>query len=603
MNAEERRIDVPGYEVTSILGQGGMAAVYLAKQLSLGRQVAIKVLFPEAFVDSNSGDRFLKETRILASFNHPNIVSIYDAGKTDDNYYYLSMECLNGGGLAEKIKQGLSPKQCLAIIRDIASALSAAHKEGFIHRDIKPDNIMFRNEGDDTAVLTDFGIAREVERDTGQQQLTAVHTVIGSLRYMSPEQSSAGELDPRSDIFSLGVVLYHCLTRKAPYESNTIQVLWESQRSVGIPQMEPVHKAFQPLMDKMLALEPAQRFQTAEELVVAIDKVVILRGTPAPQNNDGATEVLNPVDESPDIATTLIDNTGRSKGGAKKTSPATLMAIGAGTVSAAALAAWFLLLSPPPPAPVEIESADSQTQAEQAIAATADTGKTTTQLAPSSETAAEQKDDSTEQTIKTTIGVDEFYAYQAVLQEAMTTSAFRERFADSAFLAIVQLIDDSGESLQQLTDKANNNDPVAQFQLAEIYDTGITVQAEKQLALQWAQRSAANQYSLGKLQWAVLLLGKNAMQTNDRDQAIALLKQLSVAGNFIAMNILAEIYINGKLAKQDIPRGINLFKQSAELGDYSANETLARIYSDGRLVAKNPTLANNYLRNAKPGLL
>jgi serine/threonine protein kinase len=150
--------EIPGYKIKKQLGRGGMAVVYLAEQESMARDVALKVMLPQlAASDPSFGARFLREARIVAQLSHPNIISVFDVGAVGD-YHYFSMECHSGGDLKRKIKMGMQPQTAFSIAKQLANALGFAHSKGYIHRDIKPDNVLFRHDG--SLVLTDFGIAK-----------------------------------------------------------------------------------------------------------------------------------------------------------------------------------------------------------------------------------------------------------------------------------------------------------------------------------------------------------------------------------------------------------------------------------------------------------
>ncbi|UCH97788.1 MAG: serine/threonine protein kinase, partial [Candidatus Aminicenantes bacterium] len=202
---------IPGYRMIKKLGQGGMADVYLGVQEKLQRHVAVKVMIPSLFRDELFSKRFIKEAQTAAQLNHPNIITIHDVGEAEDSYFIV-MEYL-GESLSNRLRQTgcLPPKKALKIVKMIASALDYAHKKGFIHRDIKPDNIMFRSDG--TVVLVDFGIARAIDSST---HLTRTGMSIGTPHYMSPEQCKGEKIDGRSDIYSLGVQLYEILTGDVP---------------------------------------------------------------------------------------------------------------------------------------------------------------------------------------------------------------------------------------------------------------------------------------------------------------------------------------------------------------------------------------------------
>lgn len=207
-------LDIPeieGYKFVKELGQGGMADVYLMLQENLDRLVAVKVLIPESFRDKHFLKRFIREARTLSKLIHPHIVTIHDVGKTEKSYYII-MEYLQES-LKDRIrKKKMKPDDALHIVNQIGSALFFAHKKGVVHRDIKPDNIMFRMDG--TPVLLDFGIARA--RDEVSTKLTKTGVSIGTPNYISPEQAKGEKVDGRSDIYSLGVVLYEMLTGAPP---------------------------------------------------------------------------------------------------------------------------------------------------------------------------------------------------------------------------------------------------------------------------------------------------------------------------------------------------------------------------------------------------
>ena len=259
---------IPGYTIVRELGQGGMATVYLARQDSLARDVALKVMKPLAMAGDDFTSRFVKEARLIAPIGHPQIITVYDSG-TADGYHYFSMEYLSGGTLADEIERGLPVGQSIAITRKVAEALAVAHAHGVIHRDIKPQNILFRTDG--TPVLTDFGIARAVTPDPNSMQLTRYGMVVGSPRYMSPEQSLGRPLDPRSDLYSLGVVFYEMLTKRLPYEADDVVSLAMKHCQEPIPRLSEPLAVYQPILDRLIAKKPEERFASAGQLIRALE--------------------------------------------------------------------------------------------------------------------------------------------------------------------------------------------------------------------------------------------------------------------------------------------------------------------------------------------
>ena len=196
------------YEIGPELGRGGMAKVFRATDNVLGRPVAVKVLAPQYAEDPSFVDRFRREAQAAARLNHPNVVGVYDTG-SDDGIHYIVMEYIEGRTLADYLSGGgrIMPQRAIDIADAVTSALAAAHAEGVIHRDIKPGNIMITPRGD--VKVTDFGIARVV---AGADTVAQTAAVLGTASYLSPEQAQGERIDPRSDLYSLGCVLYEMLT-------------------------------------------------------------------------------------------------------------------------------------------------------------------------------------------------------------------------------------------------------------------------------------------------------------------------------------------------------------------------------------------------------
>jgi tRNA A-37 threonylcarbamoyl transferase component Bud32 len=212
---EELATLFPQLEIIELIGQGGMGAVYKARQPALDRLVAVKVLPPEAGRDPAFAERFGREARALARLGHPNIVAVHDVGRAGE-FYYLVMEYVDGANLRQVLRDGkLTPEQALRIVPQICDALQYAHEEGVVHRDIKPENILLDKKG--RVKIADFGLAKLLGRDTGDFTLTGSRQVMGTLYYMAPEQVERPlEVDHRADIYSLGVVFYEMLTGQLP---------------------------------------------------------------------------------------------------------------------------------------------------------------------------------------------------------------------------------------------------------------------------------------------------------------------------------------------------------------------------------------------------
>jgi serine/threonine protein kinase len=261
-------LSLPGYKVHGEIGVGGQAKIYLATQESFGRKVAIKVLLPQFAENKEFVERFLREAKTVASMGHPHIIPVYDFGNVD-NSYYMIMEYLPGGDLKARINAGLKEEEALQILAQLGDALHLVHEKGFVHRDIKPDNVMFREDG--SAVLTDFGIAR---LQSGADQVTVVGQVLGTPRYMSPEQIQARQLDGRADIYSLGIMLYEMLARRVPYEHADYTTLAVMHCKDPIPNLPGRFRRYQRLFERMVEKEAEKRFASAQELAQVIREIL-----------------------------------------------------------------------------------------------------------------------------------------------------------------------------------------------------------------------------------------------------------------------------------------------------------------------------------------
>jgi serine/threonine-protein kinase PpkA len=251
---------IPNFELKKFLGSGGAADVFLAVDLKHSRLVAIKVLTNTRFADNIAVKRFINEAQTISRLHHPNIVRILGTGKAND-LHYMVMEFLPES-LKQRIRlrKQIGLQESLAIINQIAAALFYAHGKGFIHRDVKPDNIMFRADG--TPVILDFGIARILEATSA---ITRSGTSLGTPRYMSPEQLNAKRVDGRSDIYSLGVVLYEMISGAPPYKGSQTMSVILKHISEPVPKL-PEELAFcQPLLERMLAKERDKRIASEAE--------------------------------------------------------------------------------------------------------------------------------------------------------------------------------------------------------------------------------------------------------------------------------------------------------------------------------------------------
>jgi len=266
------RILAGRYELLDKIGEGGMAVVFKAQDRLLNRFVAVKILRPEFTKDAVFIDSFRRESQMAAGLTHPNIVNIYDVGK-EGNIYYIIMELMEGRPLSEIIKESgsLDPRLAANITRQIAMALSSAHKNKLIHRDVKPHNIMFAPDG--TAKITDFGIAKKVTGETLVNEQK--ENVMGSVHYFSPEQAKGGYVDEKSDIYSLGICLYEMLTGKVPFDGETaveVAVKHMNEKMVPPTQLNSnIPQDLEEIVLKATAKNPENRFKTADEMITALN--------------------------------------------------------------------------------------------------------------------------------------------------------------------------------------------------------------------------------------------------------------------------------------------------------------------------------------------
>ena len=256
------------YRIQRRVGRGGMADVFLARDLLLDRDVAVKVLFPEFAVDPKFVERFRREAQSAANLNHPNIVAVHDWGKFEGTYF-IAMEYIQGRTLADICRNGrqLEATQAAEIASEVAAALGFAHDAGLAHRDIKPANILIGSTG--IVKVADFGIARAMNSAT-ESNLTQVGSVMGTASYFSPEQAQGGQPDPRSDLYSLGIVMYEMVAGRAPFTGeNPVAIAYKQVHDTAAPiatHNPNVSPAYEAIVAKLMAKDPDARYATAQAL-------------------------------------------------------------------------------------------------------------------------------------------------------------------------------------------------------------------------------------------------------------------------------------------------------------------------------------------------
>src|SRR4051794_7212937 len=268
MSTSDRPVFNDRYEIHSRIGRGGMADVFLARDRLLDRPVAVKVLFPEYAADPNFVERFRREATAASNLTHPNIVGVFDFGRQGGTYYMV-MEYVNGRTVADILRSdgSLLPQRAADIASDVAAALGFAHRNGVVHRDVKPANILVSTTG--AVKVADFGIARAMNAAT-EQDLTQAGAVMGTATYFSPEQAQGGNPDPRSDLYSLGIVMYEMVAGRPPFQGdNPLAIAYKQVHEAPEPLREAapgVPPAYDAIVMKLLAKSPTARYPSADDL-------------------------------------------------------------------------------------------------------------------------------------------------------------------------------------------------------------------------------------------------------------------------------------------------------------------------------------------------
>jgi streptogramin lyase/predicted Ser/Thr protein kinase len=267
-----------GYRIEALLGRGGMSVVYRAHHVALDRKVALKLLAPELAADERFRERFLRESKLAASLDHPSIVPIYDAGEVDGQLY-IAMRYVEGSDLKHllRVDGALEPRRALRLVAQLGEALDFAHARGLVHRDVKPSNALL--DGGEHLYLADFGLTKSA---SDRSALTATGRILGTVDYAAPEQIEGKPVDGRTDVYSLGCLLYECLTGEVPFQRDSeLAVLWAHVNEP--PPRVAAYPALDPVIARALAKEPGKRYGSCRELVDAaraalgLQDVVIVR--------------------------------------------------------------------------------------------------------------------------------------------------------------------------------------------------------------------------------------------------------------------------------------------------------------------------------------
>jgi tRNA A-37 threonylcarbamoyl transferase component Bud32/CheY-like chemotaxis protein len=270
---------IAGYRIEERIGRGGMGVVYRAEHLNLRRRAAVKIIAPDLAESEGFRERFTREARIAAALQHPNIVTVYDAGEVD-GLLYLAMQYIEGDDLAAmlRIETRLRPYRAVDVGRQVASALDAAHARGLIHRDVKPANVLIEGR---TAFLTDFGLTKRLEGGT-RAQLTRAGDVVGTIHYVAPEQIEGTQVSARSDVYSLGCLLFHCLSGQVPFTRETDVAVIYAHLSEEPPRLSSLRpelpEGLDAVMAKALDKSPDRRFPSCGDMISAARAVIDAAG-------------------------------------------------------------------------------------------------------------------------------------------------------------------------------------------------------------------------------------------------------------------------------------------------------------------------------------
>lgn len=257
-------LGIRGYRTLREIGEGGMSRVFLARRESDGLELVLKVLDHQMSKEDEQLQRFMHEYQIVANVSSAHVVKIYDQGFTDD-HVFIAMEYFAAGDLKRLLTEPFVPKRALKLLLEIAQALDAIHRIGIVHRDLKPHNVMFRT--DRTLALVDFGVSKITSHDS---MITLDGDILGTPHYMSPEQGQGKPVDHRCDLYSLGVIFFEMLTGQKPYSATSVSGLLQRHAGDPIPTLPNSLSVLQRLLNKLMAKDPAERFQSAQELITYV---------------------------------------------------------------------------------------------------------------------------------------------------------------------------------------------------------------------------------------------------------------------------------------------------------------------------------------------
>ncbi len=269
--AEGATVRLKGYRITRKIGAGGMTEVYLAERESDSLPIVLKVLDSRGKQASEHLVRFIQEYALLCRINHPHVIRIHDQGFTDE-HAYIAMEYFERGDMRALLGPGMTRECALKVVRQIAQALSAIHSHGIIHRDVKPENVMLRLDG--SVALADFGIAKSMQQSDNLDMTQTRHgDVVGTPYYLSPEQAGGRVVTASSDLYSLGVVFFEMLAGQRPFAADSLELLLAKHLHADTPALPPAHALLQPVVNRLMAKDPQQRYPSADALLADLARI------------------------------------------------------------------------------------------------------------------------------------------------------------------------------------------------------------------------------------------------------------------------------------------------------------------------------------------
>ena len=579
------------YRIVGLLGRGGMADVYRAEDERLGREVALKAVPPEFARDPERVERFEREVRAAARLTHPNIVTVYEFGQGAGQHFY-TMALMPGGDLKARIRahpDGMPPAEARAVAAAMAQALDYAHRQGFVHRDVKPENILFGEDG--APQLTDFGIARAMSSGT---RMTATGMSIGSPHYMSPEQARGQTVDGRSDLYSLGVVLYEMLTGRVPFDAADTLAVAYAHVNDPAPSLPPALAEWQPVMNRLVAKPPDDRYGSAGELaeILAPDalaqtpatRVMPVRGGvgPATSLKESAPRFAESAAPSIRLGTRVADATQQ-----RRVAPATLAR---GALALAVVGIAYVALQNTD-RPEQLRANDGERRS---AVRSAELRPAPVPQGPARSASNNGGGDAPAAGAPVATGRDNLDALRRAAEQGDATAQNRLGSMYSNGRGVPQ---DRAEAVRWYRLAGEQGHATAQSNLGVMYSTGRGVQQDYAEAIHWYRLAAEQGHAQAQTNLGGLYSnGRGVPQ--DRAEAVRWYRLAAEQGHATAQSNLGVMYSTGRGVQQDYAEAIHWYRLAAEQGLAQAQTNLGVLYSTGRGVQQDYAEAIHWYRLA-----